>query len=228
MSLINIFKQIFKKENNINNKPSTYEEELLNKYGYCNQFNKHITIYFIADTHNNLAYNDKMKEEIKEANECDCCILLGDHSAGDLEAITSIVTVPIYGILGNHDHWHLFDSFNITDINGKVIEVKGVKIAGLAGSFKYKNSPSSCLYTHEESINILDKLEPVDILVTHDKAYLEESTDTVHNGLKGITYYLYKNKTPLHIHGHIHEEKEYYLKNNTKVLSLYLNKKIKF
>lgn len=42
-----------------------------------------------------------------------------------------------------------------------------------------------------------------------------------HDGLKGITQYIYKNHIPLHIHGHLHEENEEILKNGTKSIGVY-------
>ena len=48
-----------------------------------------------------------------------------------------------------------------------------------------------------------------------------DRNDNVHDGLKGITNYIYKNHIPLHIHGHLHEESEEILKNGTKSICLY-------
>ena len=42
-----------------------------------------------------------------------------------------------------------------------------------------------------------------------------------HDGLKGITEYIYKNHISIHIHGHIHGESEEILKNGTKCICLY-------
>lgn len=223
--ILEYFKKIFGKKDEKTIK--TYEECLYEEYGNCNPLEKHISIFFIADTHNCLGYNEDKIKELEQGNNCDCCILLGDHSASDLSAITKVITkCPIYGVLGNHDHLGLYDNFNITDINGKVIEIRGVKIAGLSGSFKYKNSPYSALYTHEESIDITNRMENCDIFVSHDKPFLQDSEDIVHNGLKGITNYIYKNKVPIHIHGHLHTDNVEYLKNGTKSITVYGMKKI--
>lgn len=46
-------------------------------------------------------------------------------------------------------------------------------------------------------------------------------TDDIHDGLMGVTKYLYKNQVTLCIHGHIHENKSYTLQNGTTVLSCY-------
>lgn len=221
MNIIESIKKIF------SNHDKTYEDLLYEEYGKCNPFNKKISIYFIADSHNYIAYNEERWKELEEANRCDCCVLLGDHSAEDIDTILRIVKdVPIYGVLGNHDDWERYKNRNVINIDGKVIDINGVKIGGLSGSFKYKNSPYSPLYTHEESINIIDNMGPCDIFVSHDKPYFEESNDVVHNGLKGITKYIYKGHIPLHFHGHIHVNTETYLKNGTKSTCIYGLKKI--
>jgi Icc-related predicted phosphoesterase len=181
-----------------------------------------IKILFIADTHGMLRYEQELIDYISYLKNYDCCILLGDHSANDLEIIKSIIPQnKLYGVLGNHDGWNLYRNNGIEDINGKVIKIKEIKIAGIGGSFKYKESNDYAMYTHEESIGIADKMENADILISHDKPYTKEEYGESHDGLKGITYYIYKNGVPLHIHGHIHEESETTLRNGTKSVCLY-------
>ncbi len=204
----------------------TFEDTLLQKYGNARQKeNYNLRILFITDTHNCLTYDKESLDYIKRIKEYDCCILLGDHSANDLYEITKIIPKEkLYGVLGNHDSWEKYQEYSITDINGKVINIKGIRIAGISGSFKYKNSDNYALYTHEESIEIANNLEEADILISHDKPFTEDHQDMAHDGLKGITEYLYKNHIPLHIHGHLHEEYEEVLKNGTKSLCLYKTK----
>lgn len=77
------------------------------------------------------------------------------------------------------------------------------------------------MLSQEESIELAKNMKSADILVSHDKAYIYDRHDNVHDGLKGITDYIYKNHIPLHIHGHLHEEYEEILKNGTKSICLY-------
>lgn len=200
-----------------------YEDELLSEYGECKRIDKlNLKILFIADTHNCLTYNNEIIDYIKSIKDYDCCILLGDHSANDLVEILNVIPrEKIYGVLGNHDSWNKYEEYGINNIDGRVVTVKGVRIAGISGSFKYKNSDKYALYTHEESIKIANEMENADILITHDRAFTIESNDITHDGLKGITQYIYKNNIPLHIHGHIHEAKREMLKNGTISISLY-------
>ena len=201
----------------------SYEDDLYKQYGRCRDIQKYnLKILFITDTHNCLTYDKECIEYIKNAKDYDYCILLGDHSANDLDEITKMISKDkICGVLGNHDSWDKYEEYGINNIDGKIIEVNGVKIAGISGSFKYKNSDQYALYTHEESIEIADKMEYADILVSHDKPFTKDFHDNAHDGLKGITKYLYKNQVPLHIHGHLHEESEEDLKNGTKTICLF-------
>ena len=76
-----------------------------------------------------------------------------------------------------------------------------------------------------KSINqIANNMENADILVTHDKPFISDNHNPAHDGLKGITEYIYKNHIAIHIHGHLHEEKEEILKNGTKSICLYMAK----
>ena len=218
MKVLSKFLDLF----NIKQKNIEYEDSLFKEYGNCFLLDKHITILVIADTHNCLTYNSDMINFLKNNLNYDCCILLGDHSANDLYEIVQIIpSYKIYGVLGNHDSWNKYEEYGITNINGKIIEIKGLKIAGLGGSFKYKDNQNYALYTHEESIQILSNVESADILITHDRPYVKNNNDMVHDGLKGITQYIYANHVPINIHGHLHENSVEYLKNGTKVISIY-------
>ena len=77
------------------------------------------------------------------------------------------------------------------------------------------------MITQEECSDLAKNMNSADILVSHDKAYVFDRNDNVHDGLRGITEYIYKNHIPLHIHGHLHEEMEETLKNGTKSIGVY-------
>lgn len=213
---------------NINSifKRKNYEEILYKKYGTANKIQRYnLKLLFIADTHNCLKDGNEILKYIQEQKDYDYCILLGDHSASDIEEILKVIPLnKICGILGNHDSWNKYDIYGITNISGKVINIKGIRIAGISGGHKYKNSNEYVLYTHEESIQIANNIEKADILITHDKPFIQDNHNSAHDGLKGITEYIYKNHIALHIHGHLHENKEEILRNGTKSICLYMAK----
>ena len=153
------------------------EEKLYKIFGDCDNFNNEIEMIIVSDTHNNLDYN-KFKDFVSKHNDYDVCILLG-----------------------NHDYDYL-EKYNIKNLNGELVNIKGISILGIEGSFKYKDEmfPS---FTQKESVLFLMNKPKVDILLSHDKRF-DISNNNSHQGLFGITYYLYKNRIPYHIHGHIH------------------------
>ena len=213
---------------NINSifKRKNYEDILYKKYGTANKIQRYnLKLLFIADTHNCLKDGNEILKYIQEQKDYDYCILLGDHSASDIEEILKVIPLnKICGILGNHDSWNKYDIYGITNISGKVIDIKGIRIAGISGGHKYKNSNGYVLYTHVESIQIANNIEKADILITHDKPFIQDNHNSAHDGLKGITEYIYKNHIALHIHGHLHENKEEILRNGTKSICLYMAK----
>ena len=220
---------LFKKKNvdneNNKNKGEVFEESLLNKYGECKTYtNFGLKILFITDTHNCLAYTDKYLNELKSLYETDydLCLILGDLSRLDIDEIKRIIpNEKLYGIVGNHDSLKFLETSGVKDINGKVITCKGVKIAAIMGSNKYKDGDYG-MQTQEESILLSENMEEADILISHDKKFdYNKIKDPAHQGLIGITDYLFKNKIPVHIHGHLHEETEEILRNGTKSICLY-------
>ncbi|MCR5147185.1 MAG: metallophosphoesterase [Clostridia bacterium] len=222
MWLFNRNKKI--QEGKIKNKGEIFEEKLLQEYGQCRpNVNFGLKILFITDTHNCLAYTDKYINYLKSLNQedYDICLILGDLSGLDFDAIKAVIpNEKLYGIVGNHDSINALEVNNIKNINGQVIECKGVKIAAIMGSNRYKSGDYGMI-TQEECSDLANNMDSADILVSHDKAYIFDRNDNVHDGLRGITEYIYKNHIPLHIHGHLHEEMEEALKNGTKSIGVY-------
>ena len=202
-------------------KEETFDEKkLYQMYGDCDLVQGSATILIIADTHGTL-HEDEFADFLQKNPNYDICIMLGDHLPRDIDIILKYVEKrKIYGILGNHDYDYLSD-YGITNIHGRIMNIHGIKILGMEGSFKYKPS-SFPSFTHEESIEFLEMFPKVDLLVSHDQRFHPERiNDPAHQGLKGITKYLYQNKVPIHIHGHIHENYEKTMFNHTKEISVF-------
>ena len=205
---------------NIFKKDTSYEGTLYKKYGKVKSFKGTIKILFIADTHNALYGQEKELMDISK-KEYDICILLGDHSNSDIEIILKYIPIDkIYGLLGNHDQFTLYENFNIKSLHNKKITINNVVLAGFEGSFRYTDKDKP-LYTHQESMDILNNLGPSDIFITHVKPFTIDSNDPPHDGLKGITEYIYKNNIPFHIHGHLHNNDIDILKNKTVSKCIY-------
>jgi len=207
----------------INSKgPKIDESRLYKKYGNCRKFSYHINLLIISDTHGLLAYNEEYQDKLINIKNYDLCCALGDITYNDYEIILKYVPKEkIVALLGNHDEFDILKYYGLKDLNGNIITVNGIRIGGIQGSYKYKpeNFPS---FTHEESIKFLNQMDEVDILLSHTGPYFDNNnTDLVHNGLKGITEYLYRNRVPYNIHGHNHINTDLYLRNGTKVIERY-------
>lgn len=216
-----------KDKNKLNIYKANYEKKLYKIYGRCDKLDKNIEIFFIADTHGTLDEKE-FSNYVKEHQNYDVCIMLGDHYVRDINIIVKYIDKNrLYGLLGNHDYNYLSE-YDIPNLNGKVLTIKNLKILGMEGSHKYKSAefPS---FTEEESIEFFSNKEKVDILVSHDKKYDCEiaKKDLAHQGLIGITKYLYENKIPYHIHGHIHGNYENTMLNGTTEISVFGYKAIK-
>ncbi len=179
-----------------------------------------IKLLIITDTHNNLDENE-LANIVNNYPYFDACLLLGDHSDNDIKKVLNHISKDrIYAILGNHDVNYIAN-YNLNNLNGQIIDINGVRLLGIQGSFKYKpiDFPS---FTQEESIKFLNDKESVDILISHDGPFDDNMiNDPAHQGLFGITYYLFKNKIKYNIHGHLHNEFDKVLDNGTIEKSLY-------
>lgn len=197
------------------------EERLLKLFGHCDQLNKHIRMILISDTHGSLN-EEEFSSFVQKHPNYDVCLLIGDHSGTDVHKVLEYIPKEkIYALLGNHDYNYIKE-YELNNLHGEIVEISGVKILGFEGSYKYKpgNYPS---FTQKESLELLNNKEKVDVLVCHDNVFNSAmSGNPSHQGLFGITYYIYKNRIPYFIHGHIHEAYQKELLNGTKEISTYM------
>ena len=103
-----------------------------------------MTIFFCGDPHGQFTHIIRAVEKHRPA----AVVLLGDQEAKrPLDQILAPIAelTKIYWIAGNHDtdseasHDHLFESgLKVRNIEGRVIDVEGVTIAGVGGVFRAK------------------------------------------------------------------------------------------
>ena len=190
MGLFDFFK--IKTQQNENQITESYRD-IENEYLLVKSTDNIYGFLIITDTHNTLDEN-KLVQIVNEHPDFNVCLLLGDHSDSDIKKVLNHVSKDkIYALLGNHDVNYIAN-YNLNNLNGKIIDINGVRLLGIQGSFKYKpvDFPS---FTQEESIKFLKDKEPVDILISHDGPFNDQMINNpAHQGLFGITYYLFKNK----------------------------------
>ena len=181
-----------------------------------------LKLLVLSDTHGYLAFGDnRLPRFLDTIGEFDLCVLLGDIHPLEMPILLDCIPKEeIIAIKGNHDEPTIYSDFGVRDLSGKVFEHRGVRFAGIDGSFRYKSGdyPSHMQY---ESLRIADALPEADVLLTHDVPLERFDREPAHAGLIGITHYIYSTGVPWHLHGHIHRSYEREYENGTREKSVY-------
>lgn len=164
-------------------------------------------ILVVSDIESNYIWDFFDKSNFKDI---ECVISCGDLKASYLSFLVTMLAVPVFYVHGNHDKQYLTKPPEGCDcIDGKVINFKGLRIAGLGGSIEYKGGPFQ--YTEEKMYKRTKKLirtarKPIDIFVTHSPTYGlgDDPASQCHVGFKCF-YQLYTSLKPqVHLYGHNH------------------------
>ena len=150
----------------------------------------------------------------------------GDLPYEYLEYIVTLVNKRLFYVPGNHDPvYRRKDRRSYAEggenIDGKVIEHRGLLMAGLGGSVRYRPDGVN-QYTQPEMYWRVFRLVPrllwnrlrygrmLDVLITHSPPFgIHDDDTTAHQGLKAINWLLNFAKPRYHFHGHTH----FYLQN---------------
>ena len=146
----------------------------------------------------------------------DLILSSGDLKPQYLSFIATFTTAPVLYVRGNHD-----DVYEKTPPDGciciedMVYEYKGVRIAGLGGSRRYKLGNNQ--YTEKEMYKRILKMwikikrkKGFDILLTHAPAKgLGDGEDLVHAGFEEFNELMDKYKPKYMVHGHVHRGYSY-------------------
>ncbi len=138
-------------------------------------------------------------------------ISCGDLDADYLSFLTTLTSIPVLYVPGNHDERYLtHPPEGCICIDGQVYVHNGVRIMGLGGSLKYR--PGEYQYTEGQmrirAAKAALRALPyggIDILVTHAPAYgLNDGEDFPHRGFQIFRWFLDKWKPKYYLHGHVH------------------------
>jgi len=141
----------------------------------------------------------------------DMMVSCGDLKQEYLSFLVTMINAPLFYVRGNHDTSYLTKPpEGCTCIDDTVISYRGIRIAGLGGSYRY--SPGDFQYTESQMKWRIFKLGPkiwmkkgVDILVTHAPAYkLGDGEDLCHRGFQCFLAFMDKYKPKFLLHGHQH------------------------
>lgn len=183
-----------------------------------------------------LAVSDVVEEGLRSSArrlDADLVVACGDLPFDYLEHVMTVANVPLVYVPGNHDPdlrrrrpggWpppppELRDAdppgpLGGINVDGRVVEELGLRVAGLGGSHRYREGPNQ--YTQHEMRRRARALvrrsrwrrprgRMVDVLVTHAaSAGLGDDDDLAHVGFEAFRD-LYPALEPrLHLHGHVH------------------------
>ena len=154
----------------------------------------------------------------------------GDLPFDYLEYLVSRLDVPLLYVPGNHapslkppDTTWMPLSIEVpapgpagcVNVDGRVVEARGLRIAGLGGSLRYKEGPNQ--YSQGQVGRRALKLEvrirlnrvrdgrKLDVLVAHAPPYgLSDAKDAAHVGFVGTLRLIQHFQPLIAVHGHIH------------------------
>ncbi len=141
----------------------------------------------------------------------DLILSCGDLNPRYLSLIATFTTAPVLYVHGNHDkNYERHPPEGCICVEDTVYTVKGLRIAGLGGSIRYK--PGAFQYTENEMARRVKRLKKVirrekgvDILLTHSPARnLNDGPDAPHLGFSCFYDILDEYKPAYFIHGHVH------------------------
>ena len=172
-----------------------------------------------------LAVSDQIEERLYSPTVKSLCkdvsllVGCGDLPFEYLEYLLNVINVPLVYVPGNHDpvyapgdsHSHVEGGINI-DL--KVVQIKGLWIAGLGGSIRYRSDGVNQYGQNEMYLRALKLVFPllwnrarfnraVDLLVTHSPpAGIHDDSDLAHQGLTAINTIMNLFKPRYVLHGH--------------------------
>lgn len=181
-----------------------------------------------------LAVADEVVDSIYDAQVArlgaDLVLGAGDLPWDYLEFLSSALDVPVVFVPGNHDpavespHEGLRGLLSdhgmprpdprplgALNADGAVLDVCGLRIAGLGGSVRYREGPNQ--YTQREMSRRAGRLikhagkrgGPVDVLLTHSPPRgLGDEEDPPHHGFEALHEVVQRLRPTWHLHGHIH------------------------
>ena len=148
----------------------------------------------------------------KKLKDIDMIISCGDLHANYLQFLVTFGNCPLLYVRGNHDTGY---DENPPDgcicIENMIYNYRGLRIAGLGGSMRYKDS--SDMYTEKEMRKRARLLSlkirytnGIDLLVTHAPARgYGDMDDLPHRGFECFNKLLMKFKPLYLLHGHVHK-----------------------
>ena len=182
-------------------------------------------IFAVADEIDESTFGDKL-----DSLRPDLVVSCGDLPFDYLEYLVSRLDVPLLYVPGNHDPsvsppnatWLALQQEppvpgpeGCDNVDGRVLEVRGLRIAGLGGSLRYKEGPNQ--YTQAQmrwrALSLEFRLQmkrvragrKLDIFIAHAPPFgVGEEKDAAHVGFAAFHRIIRDLHPILLVHGHVH------------------------
>jgi hypothetical protein len=175
-----------------------------------------------------LSLSDKQVESIYSSQvknrfgDVDLVLGCGDLAYYYMEFVVSMLNVPLYYVRGNHSNQVEYTMVGPKthpeggqDLHRRVIRDRGLILAGVEGSLRYRNGPFQ--YTQTEMWLHILRIVPallrnrlfhgryLDIFISHAPPWgIHDKPDLPHQGIKAFRWFIEVFKPRYHFHGHIH------------------------
>ncbi|WPQ60005.1 metallophosphoesterase family protein [Paenibacillus polymyxa] len=152
-------------------------------------------------------------------DQFDVVFLLGDINQMLLQKIVEVFgNKGVYGVHGDFGFEGDLEYYGAIDCHGRVVELKGMKVAGVEGSNRYKAGPYP-MHTQQEISMLCEELPPVDILLCHNSpsGYHDQAGHPVYQGFRGVHDYMDRCHPRFLFHGHHHVNTVDYYMDTTLV-----------
>ncbi|HJG82101.1 MAG TPA: metallophosphoesterase [Lacrimispora saccharolytica] len=166
-------------------------------------------VLIIADEESRALYDHYDSSRLRDV---DLILSCGDLSASYLEFLVTMGHAPVVYIMGNHDdRFRAHPPEGCICVEERVFNYKGLRIAGLGGSLRYKLD-GIYMYTEEEQKKRVQKLKRqiqkyhgIDVFLTHAPARgLGDGEDFPHRGFECFHEILDEFHPKYMFHGHQH------------------------
>ncbi len=164
-------------------------------------------ILFLSDEESPVFWDYFRKEQFADI---DLIVSCGDLKAEYLSFLTTMTTLPVLYVKGNHDKYDVNVPEGCICIEDDIYVFQGVRILGLGGCQRYNNGINQ--YTEKQMSRRIAKLrfklwwsKGFDILVTHAPALgVNDAEDLCHRGFACFLDLVEKYCPKYLVHGHVH------------------------
>jgi Icc-related predicted phosphoesterase len=178
-------------------------------------------ILAVADEIDRTLYSPTLARRV---GHIDVIVSCGDLPFYYLEYLAGVLNAPTYFVFGNHgfELEHRADEVAIaeprvgTNLDRRVVNERGLLLAGLEGCMRYNNAPRF-QYTEREMrlragalvpqllFNRLRRGRYLDILAVHAPPYgIHDLPDLCHTGFKSYLWLMQRFRPQYLLHGHVH------------------------